>query len=43
MISHQGVLMDSAGVVVPDGLYTVDFDILDAPVPGNTLFTSSSS
>lgn len=38
MISHQGVLMDSAGVVVPDGLYTVDFDILDAPVPGNTLF-----
>jgi hypothetical protein len=37
-LSHQGVLTDTAGVVVPDGLYTLDFDIFDAASSGNHLF-----
>jgi hypothetical protein len=37
-ISHQGVLLDSSGVVVPSGLYSIDFDIYDAPSLGTQLF-----
>jgi len=37
-LSHQGVLTDTGGVVVPDGAYTLAFDIYDAASSGNPLF-----
>ncbi len=40
-LSHQGILTDTNGVVVPDGLYTLTFGIHDAASDGHTLFSQT--
>src|SRR5687767_14443322 len=37
-ISHQGVLLDANRVIVPNGLYTIDFEIFPTPAGGSYLF-----
>jgi hypothetical protein len=42
-LSYQGVLTDGAGVVVRDGTYGLEFQVLDQPMGGTLLFEQTLS
>ena len=41
VISHQGRLLDDAGVPVADAVYSIEFRLYDACSGGNLLLTDS--
>jgi len=42
-LSYQGILKDNSGSIVPDGQYTMDFEIFDAAAAGNSLWTEQQN
>jgi hypothetical protein len=43
VMSYQGVLMDDAGALVPDGDYSLTFQLYDAASGGTTLWTETQN
>jgi len=42
-ISYQGVLRDAAGDAVPDGSYSIEFNIFDVELGGSSLWTETQT
>ena len=43
LLNVQGVLTDNAGVVLPDGTYTITFRLYDVPIEGGSLYSTYRS